>query len=38
MQLRHRQIRSVVIHAGADVDEIRLVVEILRIDHRAEAI
>jgi len=35
LQLRHRQIRSVAIRAGAEVDEIRLLVEILRIDHRA---
>jgi len=35
VQLRHRQIRSVVIRAGAEADEIRLLVEILRIDHRA---
>jgi len=33
--LRHRQIRAVVIAPGVETDELRLVVELLRIDHRA---
>jgi len=33
--LRHRQIRAVVVAPGVETDEIRLLVELLRIDHRA---
>ncbi|MFI5401888.1 MAG: hypothetical protein ACHQ1G_03050 [Planctomycetota bacterium] len=33
--LRHRQIRAVVIAPGIDLDEVRLLVDLLGIDHRA---
>ncbi|HEX5139095.1 MAG TPA: hypothetical protein VFY93_19155 [Planctomycetota bacterium] len=33
--LRHRQIRAIVIAPGVDLDEVRLLVDLLGIDHRA---
>jgi hypothetical protein len=35
VMLRHRQVRTLVLLPGIEEDELRLIVEVLRIDHRA---